>query len=185
MKLYACFFSESASQHETAHKLLGWVLKRKYGITEYTLEKNRHGKPCLSSHPHIRFNLSHCKGMAVCGVGENALGVDCECLRQMRSGVVRRVCAPSEAQELEAAEDPSLPFTRLWTLKESFVKAVGVGISYPMRKAVFSLTEDALNTNITGARFWQYVIDQRYVISACAAEPEPTCALEILTDRCL
>ncbi|MBQ8688701.1 MAG: 4'-phosphopantetheinyl transferase superfamily protein [Ruminococcus sp.] len=183
MKLYACFFSDStpAVQHENAHRLLAFVLYREYGIGAYTLGKNRHGKPCLTSHPHIRINLSHCKGMAVCGVGETALGVDGECLRTVRSGVVRRVCAPSEAEELQEASHPDLQFTRLWTLKESFVKAVGVGISYPMRKAVFSFAGDALQTNITGAHFWQYVIADRYVISACAAEPEETCTLHMLT----
>lgn len=177
MKLYVCFFRKcnSSEQHENAHRLLAFVLRREYGISEYTLEKGRRGKPYLASHPHIRFNLTHCAEMAVCGIGETALGVDAECLREVRSGVVRRICAPSEAEELQKAKRPDLLFTRLWTLKESFIKAVGTGLSYPMRKAVFSFEEDMLRTNIIGARFWQYVIDNRYVISVCAAEPEETC----------
>ena len=187
MKLYVCFFRActSAQQHETAHRLLAYVLKKEYGITDFTLERTRHGKPYLASHPHIRFNLSHCKEMAVCGVGKTALGVDGECLRSVRSGVVRRACAPSEAQALAAAQQPDYMFTRLWTLKESFVKAIGVGISYPMHKAVFSLAEDELCTNITGAHFWQYVIDHRYIIAACAAEPENACTLQMLTEKSL
>ncbi|MBQ8514910.1 MAG: 4'-phosphopantetheinyl transferase superfamily protein [Ruminococcus sp.] len=184
MKLYVCFFRESdpAGQHEKAHRLLKYVLKREYGLEDYTLSKNSHGKPGLVSHPHIRFNLSHCREMAVCGVGATALGVDGEKLRLLRRGVVRRSCAPSEVQELEQSSEPDLCFTRLWTLKESFIKAVGLGLSYPMRKAVFSLAGENVETNIIGARFWQYVIEGQYVISACAAEPETQCEVLFLTE---
>ncbi len=184
MKVFACFFGECspARQHEYAHGLLRRILRQEYGIETYTLAKNSHGKPHLSEYPEIHFNLSHCKGMAVCGVGCAPLGVDGEQLRQMRSGVVRRACAEIEAEQLAHAAHPDLMFTRIWTLKESFVKAIGVGVSYPMKRAAF-LLEDGLQTNVTGAQFWQYVIAERYVISVCASAPEQECSLQFIASH--
>ncbi len=184
MKLYACFFHETdrSQEHETAHALLRFVLRQEYGIEEYSLGKNSHGKPFLSSHPDIYINLSHCKGLAVCGAGYAPLGIDCEPVSKLRTGAARRVCAPSESEELENSHDPDLSFTRLWTLKESFVKAVGRGISYPMKNAVFSFRNAHIITNVTDAHFCQYIIAGKYVISGCSAEKSGDFDLNILTN---
>lgn len=173
MKVYACFLkdADSKAQHQKAHMLLDFALKREYDIEKYTLGKRSMGKPFLNEYSDIFINLSHCKGLAVCAVGENALGIDCEGIRKLKSGVVRRVCTEQEALEIENATDHDLCFTRLWTLKESFVKAVGRGISYPMKKAAFSLSENKIYTNVTGADFFQWIIADRYVISLCTAKP--------------
>ncbi len=184
MKIYARFYHQTShsQEHDTAHKLLSWVLKHEYGIEEYTLGKNSHGKPYLQSHPAIKVNLSHCKGLAVCAVGGNALGVDCEGIRRLREGVVRRVCTEEETAFLRDSANPDLDFTRLWTLKESFVKAVGRGVSYPMKNAAFAFDNGGIYTNVKGAAFWQYVIADRYIISACAAEPEEECGIFVISN---
>ncbi len=181
MKIYVCFFRDGgkAFQHETAHRLLSFALHREYGIKEYRLTKNSYGKPFLDSHPNICFNLSHCKGMAVCALSDNTVGADCEPLRQVRPGVVRRVCADIEAEELKRAENSDLHFTRLWTLKESFVKAVGRGVSYPMKNAVFSL-DSGISTNVTGCTFYQYVIGDSYVLSACCRDVVSGCEVVVV-----
>lgn len=185
MKVYACFLknADSQEQHEKAHRLLSFALKREYGIEEYSLGKKSMGKPYLREYSDIFINLSHCRGLAVCAVGGSVLGIDCEGVRQVKSGVVRRVCTDSETLEIESADDPDLIFTRLWTLKESFVKAVGRGISYPMKNAAFSLAGDAIYTNVTGAGFRQWVIADRYVISLCVAEQSEEVSLEFVREK--
>lgn len=187
MKLYACFFREKdlESQHEAAHRLLRFCLMKEYGIEEYSLGKGRHGKPYLENHPDVKINLSHCKGLAVCGTGNVPLGADCEGIREVRSGVVRRVCTETEKNEIENSSDPALVFTRMWTLKESFVKAVGRGISYPMRNVSFSFDKNNILTNVTGAFFRQYVLDGKYVISLCGAGNEQYVSLEIVSEKAL
>ena len=184
MKIYACFFHETdrCQEHETAHALLRFVLRQEYGIEDYLLGKNSHGKPFLSSHPDIYINLSHCKGLAVCAAGNAPLGIDCEPIGKMRSGAAKRVCAPIETVQLQNSQDPDLLFTRIWTLKESFVKAVGRGISYPMKNAAFSFDSGHIITNVTGAHFCQYIIAGKYVISGCFAEKSVDSDLNILTN---
>lgn len=183
MMIYICFYDQTAKEqeHDTAYRLLQLMLEREYDITEYSIGRTSHGKPFLQSHPHIRINLSHCKGMAVCAAGDAALGVDCEGVRGLREGVVRRVCTSAEADMLRCSLSPDLDFTRLWTLKESFVKAVGRGVSYPMRNAEFLMDGSDIRTNITGASFCQYVFADRYVLSLCSAEPECRPAVYIVS----
>ncbi len=185
MKIYACFYHETerSQEHATVYRLLNSVLKREYGITEYIIDRNSHGKPVLISHPAVRINLSHCRGLAVCAVGFTALGVDCEQVRSFREGVVRRVCTMAEAEYLHGCKERDLEFTRLWTLKESFVKAIGVGISYPMKRAAFDISGDSICSSVKGASFRQYVIADRYIISACAAEPDRDFSIEFITEE--
>lgn len=187
MNLYACFLKESTPnmQHKTAHALLSFALKKEYNIEHYTLRKGKHGKPFIESDKNIKINLSHCNGLAVCAVGKNTVGTDCERIRNVRDGVIRRAFTESEALEIKHSSNPSLTFTRLWTLKEAFVKAIGIGVSYPMKNSAFSLSENNIRTNITGAFFRQWVIEDKYVISLCAAKPECETSLTFISQNTL
>lgn len=188
MTLYACFLSESSAQkqHEAAHRLLSFAMKREYGIEHYNLGKGVHGKPFVEARTDIKINLSHCNGLAVCAVGENTIGVDCERIRNVRNGVVRRAFTESEALEIENSANADLTFTRLWTLKESFVKAIGIGVSYPMKNAAFSIVDNnTIYTNVTGAFFRQWVIQDKYIISLCAAAPECETSLVFVSEKTL
>ena len=129
-------------------------------LTEYN------GKPYLDGCPSLHFNLSHCKGLAVCLLSAYPCGVDAEAKRPLREKVVKRVCAQYERTALAAAEDKDLFFTRLWTLKESYVKAIGTGISYPMKEVSFELQGGAIRCSKTGAEFRQ-MLYQGFAVSVC------------------
>jgi 4'-phosphopantetheinyl transferase len=92
------------------------------------------GKPALAGGP--QFNLSHCRGRVLIGIGDRPLGVDVE--REDRSvdwrGLCRMVAASAEAAAIEAAPDPARLFLSLWTAKEAYVKALGIGIGHPLRE---------------------------------------------------
>ncbi|MDQ5908358.1 MAG: 4-phosphopantetheinyl transferase [Pseudomonadota bacterium] len=97
---------------------------------------NAYGKPALSG-DGPRFNLSHAEGLVVCALADEVeLGVDVE--RQDRRGdweaLARRWLAAEEQDELEKlpVTERSMAFLRLWTLKEAYAKAVGLGLSLPL-----------------------------------------------------
>ncbi len=173
-KLFACAIPDSGRQaeHIAAYELLHRVLAAEYGITVPEIARDNHGKPFLSSNPAVHFNLSHCTGLAVCAVGASPLGIDAEMIRPLRQNVLRRSFSPEEAAAVIASPNPAEQFFRGWTLKESFVKAIGVGISYPLREVVFSMQESCIQSNQSDWQFAQFKLQEKWIISCCISVAE-------------
>ena len=156
-------------QHSHAHSLLRECLKP-YGIdySENTpVIKNKYGKPSLAEHPEINYNISHADGIAACIVSERVCGIDCEMVKDYRPKVMPRVFSEIEIAMVESLSgyDRDMMFFRLWTLKEAFVKAVGQGISYPMKEVVFSFDGEKISCTEDGYDFRQYIIRDKYIVS--------------------
>ena len=136
-----------------------------------------HGKPALSAQLLQRrqqalaaagvtqaglvFNLSHSAAGVLCVLAtEGWLGVDLEQLTRSVDvlQLAQRFFAPQEYAMLLSlkASQRQLHFLRLWTLKEAFVKAIGLGLSYPL--ADFSVAYDE---SLAAARLTQ-VKDPRW-----------------------
>lgn len=103
-----------------------------------TLGEN--GKAALRDHPQVAFNLSHSIRRVMCAmtddVGVDAIGCDVERIESLDWRVARRVYRPEEqewlkGQEALGREAGELAFYRLWTVKESFMKALGTGFTLP------------------------------------------------------
>ncbi len=111
---------------------------------------NKYGKPEISRSMNrlgIRFNLSHTAGLIVCGVALNRdIGVDVENIeRQSKTdGIASRYFSPEEIADLETLDETERKerFYRYWTLKESYVKARGIGLSLPLDRFAFHLKEN-------------------------------------------
>lgn len=116
--------------------LLDYGLQR-YGLREcdakISCKANR--KPYLTQHLDICFNLSHSGTIALAAFGERELGCDVERIGKADLKVASRFFAAGEQQYLESISSPeekNTAFYRLWTLKESFIKATGAGVRMPL-----------------------------------------------------
>ncbi|MGA1262545.1 MAG: 4'-phosphopantetheinyl transferase family protein [Prochlorothrix sp.] len=91
----------------------------------------------------LEFNVSHCQGEALYGVGWRPLGVDLERLRSMAQplDLARRFFAPSEVATLAALppDQQSCGFLRYWVGKEALLKAMGTGIANGLDRVVLTL----------------------------------------------
>jgi 4'-phosphopantetheinyl transferase len=102
---------------------------------EIRLTSGPKGKPSLLEAPHLSFNKSHSKGLALYAFANDcAVGVDVEELRQLPDfqQIASRFFCPLEAQELASVKDTAAAFFRCWTRKEAYIKAVGDGLSIPL-----------------------------------------------------
>lgn len=95
-----------------------------------------HGKPLLTGGPV--FNQSHSSERVMIGVAaDGRLGIDIEKIRTVRlmAEIARKNLAPDEAALfLRTPErDRQRMFFRIWTCKEAFLKALGVGLTEPLR----------------------------------------------------
>ncbi|MGN1403854.1 MAG: 4'-phosphopantetheinyl transferase family protein [Ruminococcus sp.] len=169
MELFACPIPDTgkSAAHDTAHQLLRRVLLESYGLPLPKIARDSHGKPFFPDEPGIHFNLSHCRELAVCGVSDRPLGVDVEEVRPLRERVLRRAFSPEECQAVRNSQQPDEYFFRLWTLKESYVKAIGVGISYPLQTLSFLLDGDGIRSSVSGWQFGQFLVQPDWVVSCC------------------
>lgn len=92
----------------------------------------KHGKPYLADYPNISFSLSHSGSMVMCAAADAPIGCDIQCLpphSEHNNGIAQRFFTLEEQHRLAASATPEREFIRLWTLKESYVKYLGTGIS--------------------------------------------------------
>lgn len=89
---------------------------------------DEYGKPGLPG-KEIYFSLSHSGGFVACAVGDTELGIDIQLLTSYREKMAARYFHPAENEFLKRSKDRDGDFTRLWCMKESYVKAHGKGLS--------------------------------------------------------
>jgi 4'-phosphopantetheinyl transferase len=108
----------------------------------WRFKENKHGKPFLDPDCGLHFNLSNSVGLVVCLVAEGGqVGVDVESPARSPQimEVVKAVFSSAELAQLEelegaAKQDRALS---LWTLKEAYIKARGMGLALPLKKISF------------------------------------------------
>lgn len=158
---------QKISQTERAQERLTQLVARgmlRYLLGQYLqlapqqcpLEKGLHGKPQLAApYQHLQFNVSHANHRVVCTITrDSAIGVDVEALRARTPGA--GFCAEhfsTEEQACIAADQQR--FYDLWTLKESFVKTTGTGLTVPLNQVCFRVyRQQRYQSNTAGFRSW-------------------------------
>jgi len=115
--------------------------------TAIRLSYGRNGKPVLEgSRGHVEFNLAHSGGEAVIALADGAaVGVDIELHRPISDleSLARLVFSDVERRNLNLAPDPLSAFLNGWTRKEAYVKALGMGLTAPLREITVSLSDRA------------------------------------------
>jgi 4'-phosphopantetheinyl transferase len=141
-------FARDRHQYLLAHALLRRVLScyAPRPPASWRFVTNGYGKPALAGEGP-RFNLSHADGLVVCALANGVrLGVDVE--RQDRRGdwrgLARRWLAAEEQAWLarQTEQERACAFLRLWTLKEAYVKALGLGLSASLTGFAIEPAED-------------------------------------------
>lgn len=148
--------------------------------------RNAYGRPEIAGPagvPHLRFNLSHTAGLVACLVTlEHEVGVDVE--QAERGGdllkIAERFFSPREAAELRGQPQGRQRdrFLEYWTLKESYIKARGLGLSLPLQRFSFEL-EGGIRIRFDpelpdDPRSWQFALlrpGPRHVLAASIRRP--------------
>lgn len=148
-------FEHSKSEFRLARWLVRTTLSRHAPVdpADWRFETNPHGRPAIArAHglPELRFNLTHTPGLLAIAVARGReVGLDAEdTLRPGETvGIAHRFFAPPELDALLALEDEAdrhERFFALWTLKEAYIKARGLGLALPLASFAFSWREDGL-----------------------------------------
>ena len=131
-RIYALRYKQELDRRLSikAYLLLCEGLQKQYDIEEKPIfVYGTNGKPTLAKHSHIHFNLSHCNEAVICVIDTQPIGVDIESIRAIDNELLEYTMNSQEREQIKHSTDPEIEFTRLWTMKEAFLKWSGKGIS--------------------------------------------------------
>ena len=152
-----------------------------YGLKEKSVEYEfgEWGKPTLKYQPGIHFSLSHSGDYAICSIGDKPMGNDIELIKEDRLKVADRFFAKEELDWMYAAQDEAEVterMFRIWTMKESFLKATGKGISLPLNEFAVLVDEEQSRIRVKhnfNAKFYhmkEYSEIAGYRVAICCEE---------------
>lgn len=147
------------------------------GVSDFTMTSGQNGKPRLAHHADIHFNLSHSGTRVMCAVSDSAIGCDVEQIREMDMKIARRFFYAGEYETLmqcKDSEERSALFFRYWTLKESFMKATGLGFALALDAFCILLSEDGVSVRQSVDKrsysFREFDLHDGYRYAVCSAE---------------
>lgn len=164
----------------TAEILIRAVVRFKLGIKNESIKFNRtaYGKPYLEDYEDFHFNLSHSGSWVVCAAGSKAVGIDVEKIKEIDLNIAKRFFSKEEADDLfSKKEDEKIEyFFDLWTLKESYIKADGRGLSLPLNSFSFRIENENIIFTAESEQanyfFKKYDIDREYKLAVCSMESQ-------------
>ncbi len=140
-------FSKDRHLYVAAHLYVRKILSQ-YGSlspSAWCFQTNAYGKPFVTNHQYtdLCFNLSHTQGLIACIIAyRQAVGIDVERYKPLPD--FNALCQTAFSS-LEVADIISLKnraaqeqrFFTYWTLKESYIKARGMGLSISLQQFSF------------------------------------------------
>ena len=115
-------------------------------------------------------SVSHSSGLVVCARGDAPLGLDTEEVCACPASLPAEYFTAQERRWINVQPQPLRAFFRLWTRKESLIKAEGSDLS--RMRALPSLVEKGVLLEQVGPVFlWELpILPRRYVTSICAGQ---------------
>jgi len=125
--------------------LLGHYLKT--NPRKIVFEYSEFGKPSYMKNVEFDFNVSHSGNRIIIGFSKKQIiGVDIEKIKKDFDplNLAKNFFSKEEINALAQTQDSEMfqAFYRCWTRKESFIKAVGEGLSYPLDSFAVTMDND-------------------------------------------
>ncbi|MDI1353139.1 MAG: 4'-phosphopantetheinyl transferase superfamily protein [bacterium] len=140
------YFSKHKRRFTNARATLRTILARYLNTAPEHLEfmYNNQGKPSVINSQKLQFNVSHTGDLAIIAIGKGyPLGVDIERFSaRPYEGIAHSLFSAQELKEFIKAPPALKPalFFHIWAQKEAFIKASGLGLSYPTKEFTVPIT---------------------------------------------
>lgn len=141
---------------------------------------NQYGKPYLKEFPNFNFNISHSSDYVLCVIDDKSIGVDVEKVKYIECEEIAKNFF--SAKEFEYIVNENLKFQlerfyEIWTLKESYIKCCGQGLTIPLKS--FSVEMDQFknikvvsNNEYKEHMFKSFDIELGYKVAVCSLNKE-------------
>ncbi len=144
------------------------------GIDKFEIIYGRNGKPYIKNED-IYFNLSHSEERVFCAISSKEVGCDVERIMDIDLAVAKQFFCATEYEKIcamQSKEEQKNMFYRIWTLKESFMKATGLGAALPLDS--FCINEEGdnvyVNHTVNSANYYfkEYNCGDGYQYAVCS-----------------
>ena len=139
-----------------------------------SVRENKFGKPEFDPSLGLHFSISHSDGRVMVALSDRPVGCDVERIAPVQAEVLAEGLAPDERTAVEALADGrerDQAFCRLWTRKESYVKACGCGFSCDPK--TISTLQDVVRTDFA---FQDFEYEDGYMGCVCQRIRSACCA---------
>jgi 4'-phosphopantetheinyl transferase len=153
------------------------IEKRNLSNEEICFSINEYGKPFCNSLDDFHFNVSHSGSWIVCAVDRKPVGIDVEKISTIDLDISKNFFSEEEHSDLLLSKDPWDYFFTLWSLKESYIKFIGKGLSHPLNSFSMKLSSNSKisieveNKILEDIYFKQYRLDEGYKMAVCSSHP--------------
>ncbi|HDR7296820.1 4'-phosphopantetheinyl transferase superfamily protein [Bacillus cytotoxicus] len=146
---------------------------------------NHYGKPYILTNTieSLEFNITHSNEMLAIAIANRSVGIDIEymyCGRNLEEYMESLFTTYLQKDlRMNTSEEKQKILLRLWTVLESYVKATGKGIRYPLstdiRNIVNQHTKNLINSNfeisIDTCFLFKKIEIKDYICTCCILEP--------------
>jgi 4'-phosphopantetheinyl transferase len=154
---------------------------------EINLEFGEKGKPHIGNLENTHFNISHSGHYVVCAVAHAEIGIDVERIRKVNLRIAERFFSPSEIDDLMACDEETRMqyFITLWTIKESYLKAIGRGLTQHLNSFTIVRNNGSYlltgNEEAEGYGIETLRLNHEYLMAVCAPLPHSPFAIRHVT----
>lgn len=157
-----------------ARCMISKTIKKEF--IEIMFDYNKYGKPFLIGEPNVHFNISHSGDWVVAAIHSFPIGIDIEEIIPIDLRIGKRFFTDKEYKYImnKTPMNRLEHFYEIWTLKESYIKAVGRGLSIPLNSFNICIDDDTISieteNEFKNYNFRQYHIDSNYKMAICHAK---------------
>ncbi len=124
-KIMRCHMPDDRKRSLAAGIIIKHILNEN-GLSENSLSYSENGKPLADG---LFFNVSHSGNYVVGVVSDCEVGCDIEKVSSAPMKVAQHYFGPAESEYINSEPDKDRAFFTIWTLKESYMKMTGQGLS--------------------------------------------------------
>ncbi|MBR5248897.1 MAG: 4'-phosphopantetheinyl transferase superfamily protein [Lachnospiraceae bacterium] len=183
---------EDARRCVLAEVLLRFSLKEACGYSEQIVTQyHEHGKPFIKNPENFAYNISHSGEWVLVAytydasgtVKDAKVGVDVEKIREFTNceKLTIRFFAEEEQEYIFSVKndaEKAARFTEIWTLKESYLKYLGCGLSQSLESfavdAASGQIRDVSGNLVADVRARSFALGEEYYFSVCSDDDEIT-----------
>lgn len=156
--------------------------ERNIPINDIIIQKNAYGKPSILN-KEIHFNISHSGTWVVLAASDFPVGIDIEEKKKININLIMKAFNENEINYIEtkSSEFEKLEaFYRIWTRKESYLKALGIGLN--TSNINFNTKPELAYTEIDDFYLKDYILE-KHIMAVCS-KVDPYDCLPIIIQEC-